>query len=250
MYAYDLASRKSKKSSARQKKHYDSKVRGAIPKIGDRVLVRKVGLTGKHKLEDRWEESVFVVLEQPKADLPVFVVQQEDGKGRLRTLHRNLLLPLSLPLDSRIPTLRKDHEVSAPSNVPELPDTEVTPGSSSSSNSDDDAGYQLTIDLPEADDAAEAERSNAESDAESSHSEVSQASSPSRESEPQEEPVPLRRSARNRRPPHNYVFSLHSDRARTTEKRKPTDLIKLFFDSQAHLFQLLLRACEGKHRRK
>ena len=63
-------------------------------------LVHNVGLQGKCKLADKWHDYVYVVLEQPRDNVPVFVVRQENGEGRKRTLHRNLLLSLaSIPLD-------------------------------------------------------------------------------------------------------------------------------------------------------
>ncbi len=53
-YAYKLASQAQGKASKHQKGHYDLKVRGAVPQVGARVLVKRVGLKGKHKLADRW----------------------------------------------------------------------------------------------------------------------------------------------------------------------------------------------------
>ena len=61
--------------------------------IGDRVLVRNLGLKNKHKLSDRWEEDPYVVVDQPNPDIPVFKVRPEKRNGRERVLHRNLLLP-------------------------------------------------------------------------------------------------------------------------------------------------------------
>ena len=67
--------------------------------IGDRVLVRNVGLRGRNKLANRWEEDVYGVKEQPEREAPVFVEQQEGGRRRKRTLHWNMLLPVNfLPL--------------------------------------------------------------------------------------------------------------------------------------------------------
>ena len=60
--------------------------------MGDRVLIRTVGLQGKHKIADRWDEEPYKVLKQPIPDIPVFDVQKEDGTGRVKTLHRNELL--------------------------------------------------------------------------------------------------------------------------------------------------------------
>ena len=73
-------------------------MRGNGVEVGDRVLIKNVGLKGKHKIADRWHEEVYVVLAQPNQDIPVFEVQQENsekGKRRTRVLHRNLLLPIN-----------------------------------------------------------------------------------------------------------------------------------------------------------
>lgn len=98
---YKIASHNMKKASRRQKFHYDLRVRGATPQIGDRVLVKKTGLTGKHKLADKWEKDAYLITEQPNKDIPVYVIHRENGKGRTRTVHRNLLLPLALPLSRK-----------------------------------------------------------------------------------------------------------------------------------------------------
>jgi hypothetical protein len=97
--SYKLASDNIETSQQDQKKKFDEKVRGATVHVGDRVLVRKLAFDGKHKLADKWEEEVYIVQSQPNSDIPVFVLKREDGQGRSRTLHRNLLLPISsLPL--------------------------------------------------------------------------------------------------------------------------------------------------------
>ena len=43
-----------------------------------------------------------LVLKQPNSDIPVYVVQRENGTGPKRTLHRNLLLPIQYK--SRLPS--------------------------------------------------------------------------------------------------------------------------------------------------
>ena len=73
---------------------YSKKVCGATLHPGDQVLVRQVGFQGKHKIADRWEEDVYVVTTQPNPSIPMFTVRQLEGKGRPRTLHRNMLLPV------------------------------------------------------------------------------------------------------------------------------------------------------------
>jgi len=99
-HAYNLASKASKSSQQKQKSQYDKRQRGAVVKAGDRVLIKIVAFDGKHKISDRWESDIYVVLEQPNQEVPVYVVRREAGGDTTRTLHRNLLLPIgSLPLD-------------------------------------------------------------------------------------------------------------------------------------------------------
>ena len=102
-YAYDLATKQIQKRGAKNKVMYDRRVRGATVEVGDRVLVRNVGLQGRCKLSNRWGDDIFIVVEQPNEDIPVFVVRKE-GKGKAtKTLHRNMLLPVNfLPLPDGI----------------------------------------------------------------------------------------------------------------------------------------------------
>ena len=52
-----------------------------------------------HKLADKWEKDVYLVVEQPNKPIPVYVVKREHGRGATKILHRNLLLPfMALPL--------------------------------------------------------------------------------------------------------------------------------------------------------
>ena len=98
--SYKLAQGKSSIEKCRHKAMYDRKTKGATINTGDRVLVRNVGLRGKNKLADLYEIDIYEVIEQPNVNVPVFKVQKEGSKGPVRTLHRNLLLPVNhLPLD-------------------------------------------------------------------------------------------------------------------------------------------------------
>ena len=58
---------------------------------------------GTSEIADRWENQPYVVVEQPHADIPVYVVKREKSKSKkTRTLHKNLLLPFScLPCDKQ-----------------------------------------------------------------------------------------------------------------------------------------------------
>jgi hypothetical protein len=92
--AYEIAGKEAARKGSAYKNIYDKKVRFASIQPGDRVLVQNVGLRGRQKLADIWEENVYVVLRQPNVDIPVFEVQKEHSPtSRVRTLHRNLLLP-------------------------------------------------------------------------------------------------------------------------------------------------------------
>ena len=93
-HAQKVVEERIRKAGEASKAWYRKKVRGATLHPGDQVLVRQVGLQGKHKIADRWEEEVYVVTTQPNASIPVFTVRHLDGKGRSRTLHRNMLLPV------------------------------------------------------------------------------------------------------------------------------------------------------------
>lgn len=76
------------KSKSKQKKFYDRKAKAVNIVIGDKVLVRRMAFDGKHKIEDRYEEEVYTVEEQPIPEIPVFKIRLGD---KVRTLHRNLL---------------------------------------------------------------------------------------------------------------------------------------------------------------
>ena len=91
------------KQELNKKKYYDIKARAAQLEVGDRVLVKILAHDGKHKLSDKWADEVYIVAEQPNADIPVYKVKREDGEGSTRTLHRNHLLYLGNKLqDSSI----------------------------------------------------------------------------------------------------------------------------------------------------
>ncbi|KAK5859266.1 hypothetical protein PBY51_003347 [Eleginops maclovinus] len=97
--SYTLAVESSKKAGERNKLRFDAKVRTAELVEGDRVLVRNVSVRGKHKLADRWERLVHIVVKRIDGG-PVYVVKPERGSGPHHTLHRDLLLPCGfLPVE-------------------------------------------------------------------------------------------------------------------------------------------------------
>ena len=81
------------RQQARHRELYDLKCRGAALEEGDRVLVKQTAWKGRHKIQDRWESGEYQVVGQPTPGVPVYTVKSVAG-GRIRVLHRNLLLPV------------------------------------------------------------------------------------------------------------------------------------------------------------
>jgi hypothetical protein len=88
--AYNIALANTTTKKDQKKVYYERKIRGATLNIGDRVLVRNVAFQGTHKLADRWQEHVYIVLQQPDASIPVFQVQTEGRQCPKKVLYRNM----------------------------------------------------------------------------------------------------------------------------------------------------------------
>ncbi|XP_063410530.1 uncharacterized protein LOC134693621 [Mytilus trossulus] len=150
-FAYKTAAKVADKAGKRHKTRYDLKVRHSNLQKGDRVLLKKVGFKGKHKLQNKCNRDPYIVESQPDTSIHVYVLKPEHGRSRKVTVHRNMLLPIfSLPTDEivrqQIPSsckkgktftrpqnLQKDDTVDSDKN--ELMLTEVR---SNSSDEDDD----------------------------------------------------------------------------------------------------------------
>lgn len=90
--SYEVATKNSRQVAEKNKRRFDRVIRESTLDVGDRVLVRNLRLRSKHKLADRWESTVYVVIKR-MGDLPVYTLKPEKEDGTLRTLHRDLLLP-------------------------------------------------------------------------------------------------------------------------------------------------------------
>lgn len=90
--SYDIASKNAVKASEKNEVRFDQRVIPSRLEPGDRVLVSNVRLRGKHKLSDKGEQDIYVVVDQV-GDLPVYTVKPEQHDGPKRTLHRDLFLP-------------------------------------------------------------------------------------------------------------------------------------------------------------
>ncbi|VDI63428.1 Hypothetical predicted protein [Mytilus galloprovincialis] len=151
-FAYKTAAKVADKAGKRHKTRYDLKVRHSNLQKGDRVLLKKVGFKGKHKLQNKWNRDPYIVESQPDTSIPVYVLKPEHGRSRKVTVHRNMLLPIfSLPTDEivrqQIPSsckkgktftrpqnLQKDDTVDSDKNELMLTEApEFLPSSSSSS---------------------------------------------------------------------------------------------------------------------
>ena len=97
-YGFQKASKYSDQQASRYKHSYDKSVKGPQLHENDLVLVKIVAHKGRHKLQDRWEPEEYVVIEQPIAGTPVYKVKPVNGDN-VRTLHRNLLLPVGVKLE-------------------------------------------------------------------------------------------------------------------------------------------------------
>ncbi|KAG1955575.1 interleukin-1 receptor accessory protein-like 1-A [Pimephales promelas] len=109
--AYQLAEETSLKNHQRNKQHYDKRVKPQMLEKGDRVFIRNLAQTGKHKLEDRWNSVPYIVVERLR-NLPVYKLRLETGTGRVRTLHRDHLLPIGDGV--RIPALSGGEDIRPP----------------------------------------------------------------------------------------------------------------------------------------
>ena len=94
-FAYKKAKEMSQKQAQKYKSSYDKKIKGSQLQVNDIGLVKRVAWKGRHKIQNKWEPSEHIVIEQPNLKVPVYRVKSlEDNK--IRTLHRNMLLPLGV----------------------------------------------------------------------------------------------------------------------------------------------------------
>ncbi|CAI5657640.1 unnamed protein product [Oreochromis niloticus] len=95
--AMDLAQEVARKNLKHHTDLYNRKVRGAPVVIGDRVLLANKKGRGKRKLADRWESVVYTVFD--KNDESHTFKLMDDSTGRVKVVHRNLIMPVNfLPL--------------------------------------------------------------------------------------------------------------------------------------------------------
>ena len=78
------------KEAGRQKRYYDSKIRGVVLEQGDIVQLAITGAHERRKIRDRWGDKLYKVVEPGPGGIPVLSIQALDG-GRVFKVHRNRL---------------------------------------------------------------------------------------------------------------------------------------------------------------
>ncbi|XP_021365263.1 uncharacterized protein LOC110458044 isoform X2 [Mizuhopecten yessoensis] len=192
--ASELAASHSAKAKDRQKGHYDSRVREAVINTGDRVLVKIVAFTGKHKLSNKWEEEPYIVTEQSNPDIPAYIVRKKNGEGRPRTLHRNLLLSIGYLLDT---TVRKPQ----PAPRKRTPVARKVPSSDEGSTISSSEGEEVLVGRTDVQQTFTPDHPLAESEDEPQDDAESQSQLEGDGGVPQDSPAAPRRSRRPREKP-------------------------------------------------
>lgn len=90
--AMTLAQQHASKQQERQAEVY-KRSKGHSVQKGDRVLLANKGERGKKKLADRWESVVYIVVAK-NSSLNTYRIQHPTT-GRIKTVHRNLIMPVN-----------------------------------------------------------------------------------------------------------------------------------------------------------
>ena len=101
-HAYKTAKTFTDKESSRQKALFDKRSKDLRLQPGDLCLVKKTSWKARHKIQNRWEDDLYVILSQTNEDIPVYTIRNTATADE-KTLHRNLLLPLGYSLHVQIP---------------------------------------------------------------------------------------------------------------------------------------------------
>lgn len=105
------------------------------------MLVRSVRLRGKHKLSDKWEQDIYVVVDQA-GDLPVYTVKPERRDGPKRTLHRDFFLPCGF-----LPAVEEPSIEASPVSRPRTRQQRETPPDSEVSEEEDSSPEPTVLGL-------------------------------------------------------------------------------------------------------
>ncbi|CAL9690957.1 unnamed protein product [Knipowitschia caucasica] len=77
---------------------YNRKVKGSTIEIGEQVLMANKREKGKRKLHDEWESTIYTV-QDVNHETHTYTIS-DNSSGKVRIVHRNLLLPVNfLPVE-------------------------------------------------------------------------------------------------------------------------------------------------------
>ena len=98
-------------------RYYDWKIRCAKLEVGDKVLLKCYAFKGKHKIQDRWVNTIYKVVTQPTGKMPVFKIESMESDGKMKVVHQNLLLSLFSDPSDHTNTLDTESMVDQPVNM-------------------------------------------------------------------------------------------------------------------------------------
>ncbi|KAI3374216.1 hypothetical protein L3Q82_005941 [Scortum barcoo] len=90
--AAGIAQQHTRKEQQHQADGYNKKVRGTCLNVGDRVLLANKAERGKRKLADKWEPTIYTVMD---CNPQTHIYKIEDENGKTRVAHQNLILDVS-----------------------------------------------------------------------------------------------------------------------------------------------------------
>ncbi|XP_056243780.1 uncharacterized protein LOC130176621 [Seriola aureovittata] len=94
--AASIAQQHARKEQQHQADGYNKKVRGTCLNVGDRVLLANKAERGKRKLADKWEPTIYTVID---CNPQTHIYKIKDESGKTKVVHRNLILDVSfLPI--------------------------------------------------------------------------------------------------------------------------------------------------------
>ena len=149
--AYDLAAKRSEKSQQHNKAIYDKIARSTVLQPGDRVLVRNLSERGgPGKLRSFWEKQIHRIVKQVGDDMPVYsVIPENNPSGKVRNLHRNLLLPCDeLPFEDEQSKTRTKRNVNQSTKRNERRRNSVANESIVDSSDSDDCDEDIFVLIP------------------------------------------------------------------------------------------------------
>ena len=90
--AFKAATKNTEKEVLRRKTRADHVANASSLPIGARVFIRNRQFRGRNKIQDRWHDIPYRVIDRPDPGGNVYVVEPLDGDGNFKTLHRTQLL--------------------------------------------------------------------------------------------------------------------------------------------------------------